>query len=363
LGYSTGLFGKWHLGSSPRFAPNKYGFDASYGSLAGGVDPYNHHYKKGEYSVTWHRDGELVEEHGHVTDLIVREALDWIDRQESPWFCYVPFTAVHIPVKAPHDWLDRYAYESFDDDPEREESFRKYAAYTSHMDDAVGKLIDLLKAKVLMEDTLIVFASDNGAPESYVGDKVGLYPGYQEASPRLGSNLPYRGWKSQLYEGGVRTPAVVSWQGSLGTGVCNDAVHIADWFPTITDLAGGGGKSTSGTGQDDFDGTDMWNIISRAGGKEPAGGSDERAVHRDIYWNTKGKKYSLIRDQWKLISDPEMDAGKCELFNLVEDAYEATDIASDQPDTVNELLQGLKAMRELDDTSKRPDAPNTSEKL
>ena len=75
-GYHTGLFGKWHLGSSPQFGPNQFGFDTGYGSLAGGVDPYNHRYKRGEFSLTWHRNGELVEETGHVTDLIAREAVE-----------------------------------------------------------------------------------------------------------------------------------------------------------------------------------------------------------------------------------------------------------------------------------------------
>ena len=107
-GYDTGLFGKWHLGSSPKYAPNEFGFDWSYGSLAGGVDPYNHRYKAGPYSRTWHRNGKPVDERGHVTDLIVSEAVEWIESRRNPWFCYVPFTAVHVPVKAPQEWLDRY---------------------------------------------------------------------------------------------------------------------------------------------------------------------------------------------------------------------------------------------------------------
>ena len=107
-GYDTGLFGKWHLGSKPEFGPKQFGFNASYGSLAGGVDPYNHRYRYGEYSFTWHRNGERVDENGHVTDLLANEAIDWMESRTTPWFCYVPFTAVHVPVKAPQQWLDRY---------------------------------------------------------------------------------------------------------------------------------------------------------------------------------------------------------------------------------------------------------------
>ena len=111
-GYDTALFGKWHLGSKPEYGPNQFGFNTAYGSLAGGVDPYNHRYKKGKYSVTWHRNGEFVEDHGHITDLITDAAIEWIEKRREPWFCYVPFTAVHFPVKAPQDWLDRYAADS-----------------------------------------------------------------------------------------------------------------------------------------------------------------------------------------------------------------------------------------------------------
>ncbi|HCQ78867.1 MAG TPA: arylsulfatase, partial [Verrucomicrobiales bacterium] len=76
-GYSTALIGKWHLGSKPEWGPNHFGFEHSYGSLAGGIAPYNHHYKKGPYSVTWHRNHKLIEEEGHVTDLLTNEAVKW----------------------------------------------------------------------------------------------------------------------------------------------------------------------------------------------------------------------------------------------------------------------------------------------
>ncbi len=209
-GYDTGLFGKWHLGSSPRYSPNEFGFDWSYGSLAGGVDPYNHRYKAGPYSRTWHRNGEPVDERGHVTDLILDEATEWIESRRNPWFCYVPFTAVHVPVKAPQEWLDRYAGGEYDPDLGKDRSFREYAAYASHMDHAVGRLVESLRRTDQIANTLVVFTSDNGALESDTLGQSQLYPGYQEASPRLGSNLPLRGNKAQLYEGGIRTPSLVS---------------------------------------------------------------------------------------------------------------------------------------------------------
>ena len=112
VGYDTALIGKWHLGSKVEWGPNKYGFDHSYGSLAGGCGPYDHRYKNRfgtvphrEYTYTWHRDYDLVTEAGHVTDLLADEAIRWLKRRgERPFFLYVPFTAVHIPAAEPRRW-------------------------------------------------------------------------------------------------------------------------------------------------------------------------------------------------------------------------------------------------------------------
>lgn len=106
VGYDTCLTGKWHLGSLPEQGPNHFGFDHSYGSLAGGVSPWNHRYKQGPFTQTWHRNEKLIEESGHVTDLIAAEAVRWIEsRGTAPFFLYVPFTAVHLPIKEPDAWL------------------------------------------------------------------------------------------------------------------------------------------------------------------------------------------------------------------------------------------------------------------
>ncbi len=209
-GYATGLFGKWHLGSSPEFYPGQYGFDYSFGSLAGGIDPYTHRYKRGPHTYTWHRNVDLIEQQEHATDLIADEAIAWIQEQDGPWFCYVPWTAVHTPIRAPEAWIDRYSSRTYDVDPERDRSFKVYAGYASHKDHAVGRLVEALKCLDQVESTIVIFASDNGAVTTYPSQDTPKYPGRYDDMPRTGSNYPLRGHKAQLYEGGIRTPAAIS---------------------------------------------------------------------------------------------------------------------------------------------------------
>lgn len=341
-GYTTGLFGKWHLGSAPRYGPNAYGFDRAYGSLAGGVDPYNHRYKRGQFSVTWHSDGELIEETGHVTDLIVKEAVEWIEKRDGPWFCYLPFTAVHVPVKPPQKWLDRYQFEHFDDDLQKDVSFKKYAAYTSHMDAAIGSILEVLERTSQRDNTLVIFSSDNGAIEDCPLHHTDLYPGWQEACLRLGSNLPFRGVKAQLYEGGIRTPTIVNWRGQLTPGTINHPLHIADWMPTLTQLVGV-------TPQTDpqWDGSDIWPLISgRKGGAED----------RSFYWNFMGgAQLGLRHGEWKLIVRKDAARSGIELFNIAEDPYETTDRSSEAPGIIKGLTTLMAEERLKDDISKRND--------
>ena len=338
-GYDTGLFGKWHLGSAPEYCPNEYGFNTSYGSLAGGVDPYNHHYKKGEFSRTWHRNGELVDERGHVTDLIVREAVEWMESRKSPWFCYVPFTAVHVPIKAPQHWIDQYEFEKYDDDPDRDRSFKKYAAYASQMDHAVGQLVEAVARRCECNDTIIVFASDNGAI-SECGTP-NSYPGWQEATPLLGSNLPLRGRKAQLYEGGIRTPTVISWPGVLEPCKLDHPMHIVDWMPTFTNLIGYTPEENP-----QWDGIDVWPLIS---------GAEDEAKERSIFWNFKGDRFGLRQGDWKLIMNDHENPERSELYNIATDPYETQDLAKDKPDITREMLNGIQQERKLDGISKRDD--------
>ena len=332
-GYDTGLSGKWHLGSKGEWGPNKFGFKRSHGSLAGGCGPYNHFYKKGPYSRTWHRDGKLIDEEGHVTDLIGREVVGWINAKKRPWFYYVPFTAVHVPVKAPEKFTRMYQGGTYDKDPRKDESFKRYAAYATQMDHWIGRMLDALDTTGQRERTIVIFTSDNGSFPSWRPS--GKYPGKHPACPRLGSNLPLRGYKAQLYEGGIRAPTVINWPGRLKAGKVDAVMHVVDWMPTLTKLVGYKPNRDL-----KWDGMDVWPPIAGRVAKPPA---------RTIYWKFGGG-FAIRRGDWKLIVRGRR---KAELFNLAEDPCEKTNLAAKNPERLAELKKLLDEARKLD-VAKRP---------
>lgn len=342
-GYATGIFGKWHLGSDPQFNPNKYGFDYSYGSLAGGVDPYRHRFwGNSVWSHTWHRNGELVDfEPGHVTDLLTEEAIGWIKAQEKPWFCYMPYTAVHTPVRAPEHWLDRYWFDHYDQDPSRDRSFKEYAAYAGHLDYNIGRLIEALKCSNQECNTLVIFASDNGASTMDLSDDTNLYPGWHEDMPRTGSNYPLHGTKATVYEGGIRTPAALMWQSVLSPGKLHVPLHIVDWMPTFAALLGVGPPVDP-----QWDGMNIWPLITGDATAEP---------DRAIYWNLRHSRFAVRHQGWKLVRRYREAQTETELYHIAQDPFENSNLAAEHPEQVARLEAILAEQRKLDDTSKRAD--------
>ncbi|MFZ5833020.1 MAG: sulfatase-like hydrolase/transferase [Planctomycetota bacterium] len=328
VGYETAITGKWHLGSLPEWGPQRFGFDHGYGSLGGGCGPYDHRYKVGPFTETWHRNGTRITEEGHVTDLITREATRWLSaRGEKPFLLYVPFTAVHIPIKEPQRWLDLY--------PEIAETDRKqYAACVSHLDDAVGEILAALDRSGKREQTMIVFFSDNGGTQARNDDP--KYPPDDYPAGRAhGSNLPLRGNKGQLYEGGIRVPAFVNWQGQLSPGKFTAPMHAADWLPTLGALAGYQPSQSLR-----LDGCNLWPWISGA----------EKPAPRALYWAGTRFQTAAVRDgDWKLFVDREKD--KVELFNLADDPHEQSNLADKETARVEQLRNLLAEIDKADNDS------------
>jgi arylsulfatase A-like enzyme len=336
-GYETALSGKWHLGSKPEWGPQHYGFDHSYGALAGGVGPWDHLYKSGPYARTWHRNGRYVEEEGHVTDLLTREAVDWIEaRGERPFFLYVPFTAPHVPIREPQEYVRRVPAGI------TEPSRREYAAALMHLDDAIGRILAALRRTGKWENTIVVFTSDNGATPNNPNFQRGYQPDNYTDGPAGGDNRPFRGSKGNVYEGGIRVPTVVSWPGRLQPGKVAEPIHVIDWMPTFCALAGYQPQQDLR-----WDGQNVWPVLT--GSRSPA--------PRPLYWASPALAERAVRlGDWKLIVNHARGplrqsparSESVELYNLATDPHETADLAARRPEKVNELRTVLAQVSKAD---------------
>jgi len=311
--YATSIAGKWHMGSPPDHTPLKYGFDTSYGYLHGQIDPYTHHYKTGVPS--WHRNDEYLQEEGHATDLITDEAVRIVtSKHDRPFFLYLNYSVPHYPLDEPTEWTSMY--EATIAEPSR----RLFAASITHMDHGIGRIVEALNEASLRENTLIVFVSDNGGQQSWHSNTE--YKGRYADKPHtvLGDNRPLRGWKGQVYEGGIRVPALANWPGVLEPGRSDVLVHIVDWMPTLCGLVGYKPPRDLR-----WDGRDVWPAIR--GEAKPSG-------QRLLYWKTPNA--SAVRSgDWKLVL--ANDGRSAQLYDLASDPYETNDLAERDPARVAEL--------------------------
>ncbi|MBS0207620.1 MAG: sulfatase-like hydrolase/transferase [Planctomycetes bacterium] len=329
VGYTTAITGKWHLGSLPEWGPNKFGFDYAYGVLAGGVSPYDHRYKEGPYVNTLHRNGAPIDEKGHITDLFTREAIDFLERKHTaPFFLYVPFTAVHIPIDEEAKYIDQNSQIS---DPGR----RMLAADCTHMDESVGKILATLDRTGQRLNTIVIFCSDNGghSPHPNHGGYKGTFPELTIAS----SNTPLRGFKTELYEGGIRSPTLVTWPEHLQPGTITEPMHCSDWFATLAALVGYEAPSDLR-----WDGANLWPVLS--------GEVKALAEPRTLYnAGVRYREQCVRRGEWKLIVSAK---GNVELFNLADDLSETKNVADQYPDVVSDLKQRLSEAAARDNESK-----------
>jgi arylsulfatase A-like enzyme len=330
-GYTTHLVGKWHLGSPPQWTPLRYGFTSSYGYFHGQIDPYTHNYKTGVKS--WHRNDVYLDEQGHATDLLTDEAVRIItSAHERPFFLYLAYSVPHYLLDEPAEWISRY------DSNIREPSRLWYAASVTHMDDGIGQIMATLDRTGQRDNTVVVFASDNGGQESWTPD--GLYHGRYDDKPNpvLGNNHPLRGWKGGLYEGGIRVPALINWPNRLQKDVIAQPVHIVDWLPTFAGLAGFQSQKDLR-----WDGQDIWPVLS---------GANESETDRNMYWKTSGAA-AIRAGNWKLIEKTRKEDPRdpdFELFDLRSDPYEKNDLASAELARVKQMQTLLQRAARKDST-------------
>lgn len=335
VGYDTCLTGKWHLGSKPEWGPNHFGFDHSYGSLGGGVGPWDHHYKNkesgmaGEFTETWHRDEKLIKETGHVTDLIAKEACEWLAgrKKDTPFFLYVPMTAVHLPVKEPEEWFKQVPAGITG------AVARQYAACIMHLDAAVGQIVAALEKNGQRSNTLLIFTSDNGGSTAENNGQAYPPDGY-EPGPLTGNNKPLRGEKASVYEGGTRVPCVLNWPGTVKPGKHDAPVQIIDWMPTFCALAGfKPAKDLK------WDGVNLWPQLAEGAAPPP----------RTLYTVGPGFKSRALRfDPWKLVVHGSGEKAKYELYDIVADPNETKDVVAQQPDVLATMQERLRVKARAD---------------
>ncbi len=325
-GYTTAIAGKWHLGLRPEVGPRQFGFDSSYGYLHGQIDPYTHIYKNGDR--TWNRDDQFLDEPGHATDLLAAEAVRRVEAGRgagAPFFLYLAFSVPHTPLAEDARWTSRYEGKI------AEPSRRLFAAAVTHMDDAIGRVVAALDRSGLREKTLIVFTSDNGGQKDQ--DHGSEYDGRYAPNKILGDNKPLRGWKGDLYEGGIRVPALANWSGTLSPRVVTAPISALDWLPTLAKLVGAPADPKLR-----WEGTDVWPLLSGEATAGPA---------RTLYWKTP-RAWAVRQGDWKLIVPGGKEKGEPQLFNLADDPYETTDQAPRQPERVARLREVLRQQQALD---------------
>jgi arylsulfatase A-like enzyme len=296
---------------------------------------YDHRYRPGSpFEQTWHRNLKFVEEEGHATDLVTAEAVRLIEQpRDRPLFLYVPFHSVHTPLVEEQQYLDRVSHIEHADR-------RLYAAAVCHLDDSIGKLLDALRRTDKLESTLVVFTSDNGAQVHHKGDQ---YPPPDPKLERFSSNEPLRGRKTEVYEGGIRVPALVYWQGTLAPHVYEAPLHAVDWLPTLARLAG-----TQAPAEVPLDGIDAWPLIT---------GEVETAPPRTLYWNRNSgdqQRIAVRHGDWKLLR-PNADQ-PWQLYNLARDPYETTNLVAKEPGQVGEM-QVLLSVQQAKDARPRTATP------
>jgi arylsulfatase A-like enzyme len=297
-GYGTTLVGKWHLGVLPKFGPLQSGYDHFYGFRGGASDYYAHD------SNLWDDDVH-VHEMGYLTDMLGSRAVDVVNgyaKSGRPFLISLHFNAPHWPWEAPGDEAEsnrlRSAASLFDFDGGTQKTYQRMI---QAMDLQIGRVLEALDANGLTENTIVIFTSDNGGE-------------------RFADTWPFTGRKTELLEGGLRIPAIVSWPARIPQGRTTDQVAISmDWMPTLLAAAGVAPDPAFPP-----DGIGLLPMLTQ----------NAAPVQRKLFWRYKANAQRAARDgdyKYLKILDNTF------LFNVVEDPMERANLKERRKDVYNRI--------------------------
>jgi len=321
-GYRTGIFGKWHLGDNYPFRPQDRGFDESVIHLGGGIGHGNDYWGNDYFDDTYYRNGKPEKFEGYCADVWFDEAMNFITAdREKPFFCYLPTNTAHAPFHI----AGKYSRPYKDKGLEYEDAHLFYGML-ANIDENVGRLMKRLSQMNLVDNTIVIFMTDNG------GDPVG---GPDEFNSHM------RGSKGSQYEGGHRVPCFIHWpRGGLAGGrdVERLTAHI-DLMPTLIELCG-----IKKPQEVKFDGKSLVPLIAGEGASWPKRTLvvDSQRIDYPIKW----RRSATMTDRWRLINGHE-------LYDIKADPKQKKDIANQHPEVVKELRAAYEKW--WDDVSERFD--------
>ncbi|OHX63868.1 sulfatase-like hydrolase/transferase [Flammeovirga pacifica] len=324
-GYHTGIIGKWHLGEEGDFHPNERGFDYFYGFLGGGHEYFSNtwlpaatykpeEYTMGSYGKDYNRpmmkNKEYLESDKglYVTDVLTDATLEFLDESKEsnePFFLYLSYNAPHTPLQAKKSDIKGIQEKLGDNAAEKGSKRLTYTAMMYNVDYNIKRIVDKLEASGELDNTMIVFISDNGGK-----------------TPAGANNQPLKGKKGDAYEGGFRVPMFVHYPNSnMKKGDINDHNFSSlDFFPTFAKLAGAEIPKSKV-----LDGKDVWENIEK--NTDPRKNESIYVLRHFNAFNRTG----VVRNNYKLYTSGD---GKWSLFDLSKDMGEKNDIASKNPKMV-----------------------------
>ena len=311
-GYRTGIMGKWHMGQDLKFNPLNHGWDVWHGYTMGNIDFHSHYNTM--HQIDWWDGKQQKDEPGYVTHLITKYSVDFIKEsvaQQKPFFLFVSENAVHVPMQGPNDpplrTEEACPYRN-DENMTDTEYKRVYQDMVKAMDDGVGEIYQTLKSLGVLDNTLIIYMSDNGG-EQVAADK---YPG---------NNGYFRGAKGGPYEGGTRVPAIFYYPKEWGHRYTMEPMKIMYMMPTFLEFCGVNLDRKT-------DGISVLNTL-RTGNPMP---------QRKLFEAVTGF-YSELDGDWKLVWSRN---DQIELFNLFTDRNEEHNLAEMYPEKVSNMKKDIE---------------------